>query len=52
LAVEVEYWPMPDPTDTGGTREHIMAAYRDVRERLKTRISRRFLLPEAKNATD
>ncbi|TIW82058.1 MAG: protein-tyrosine-phosphatase, partial [Mesorhizobium sp.] len=52
LAVEVEYWPMPDPTDTGGTREHIMAAYRDVRERLKTRISRRFLLPEAANATD
>ncbi|TIV86873.1 MAG: protein-tyrosine-phosphatase, partial [Mesorhizobium sp.] len=30
----------------------IMAAYRDVRERLKTRISRRFLLPEAANATD
>ncbi|MBZ9662818.1 low molecular weight phosphatase family protein [Mesorhizobium sp. ESP-6-4] len=52
LAVEVEYWPMPDPTDTGGTREHIMAAYRDVRERLKARISRRFLLPEAKNAAD
>jgi hypothetical protein len=43
---------MPDPTDTGGTREHIMAAYRDVRERLKARISRRFLLSEVKNATD
>ena len=42
LAVEVEYWPMPDPTDTGGTRDHIMAAYRDVRERLKARISKRF----------
>lgn len=52
LAVEVEYWPMPDPTDTGGTREQIMAAYRDLRERLKTRISRRFSFPEAKNATD
>ncbi|RUX04980.1 MULTISPECIES: low molecular weight phosphatase family protein [unclassified Mesorhizobium] len=52
LAVEVEYWPTPDPTDAGGTREHIMASYRDVRERLKLRIGRRFLLPGAKNATD
>ena len=52
LAVDVEYWPMPDPTDVGGRREQIMASYRDVRERLKTRISRRFLLPEAKNAAD
>ena len=52
LAVDVEYWPMPDPTDVGGRREQILAAYRDVRERLKARISRRFLLPDAKNATD
>ncbi|UVK56939.1 low molecular weight phosphatase family protein [Mesorhizobium sp. AR02] len=52
LAVEVEYWPTQDPTGASGTREQIMAAYRDVRERLKLRISRRFLLPEAKNATD
>lgn len=52
LAVEVEYWPTPDPTGASGTREQIMAAYRDVRERLKARIGRRFLLPEAKNATD
>ncbi|ESX43139.1 phosphotyrosine protein phosphatase [Mesorhizobium sp. LSHC440A00] len=52
LAVDVEYWPMPDPTDVGGRREQIMASYRDVRERLKARISRRFLLPEVKNAAD
>lgn len=52
LAVEVEYWPTADPTGAGGTREQIMASYRDVRERLKSRISRRFLLPEAKKATD
>jgi protein-tyrosine-phosphatase len=52
LAVDVEYWPMPDPTDMTGTREQIMAAYRDVRERLKARISRRFLALEAKNALD
>ena len=42
MAVEVEYWPMPDPTTATGTREQIMAAYRDVRERLKGRIARRF----------
>ena len=42
LAVEVEYWPTPDPTTATGTREQIMAAYRDVRERLKARISARF----------
>ncbi|MFD1981721.1 low molecular weight phosphatase family protein [Mesorhizobium newzealandense] len=47
LAVEVEYWPTPDPTDAAGTREQIMASYRDVRERLKARISRRFAAPEA-----
>ncbi|ESY92807.1 phosphotyrosine protein phosphatase [Mesorhizobium sp. LNHC209A00] len=45
LAVEVEYWPTPDPADAGGTREHIMASYRDVRERLKARIHSRFTVP-------
>lgn len=52
LAVEVEYWPMPDPTGVSGTREQIMAAYRDVRERLKGRIGRRFLGNGAENAAD
>jgi protein-tyrosine-phosphatase len=47
LAVDVEYWPMPDPTGVSGTREQIMAAYREVRERLKARLSSRFLAPEA-----
>ena len=42
MAVEVEYWPTPDPTTIDGTRDQIMAAYRDVRERLKARIERRF----------
>jgi protein-tyrosine-phosphatase len=42
LAVDVEYWPTPDPTIATGTRDQIMAAYRDVRERLKARISARF----------
>ena len=42
MAVEVEYRPTPDPTTIDGTRDQIMAAYRDVRERLKARIERRF----------
>ncbi len=46
MSVDVEYWPMLDPTTITGTREQIMAAYRDVRERLKARIRNRFLLPD------
>jgi protein-tyrosine-phosphatase len=42
LAVEVEYWPTPDPTAAHGTRDQILAAYRDVRDRLKLRIAARF----------
>lgn len=42
MAVEVEYWPMPDPSDAGGTRERILAAYRDVRDRLAARVGERF----------
>jgi protein-tyrosine-phosphatase len=51
LAVEVEYWPTPDPTTATGTREQIMAAYRDVRERLKARISQRFGTPGGENVS-
>ena len=40
-AIEVEYWPMPDPTDTIGAREQILAAYRDLRERLAGRLRER-----------
>ncbi len=50
LAVEVEYWPMPDPTTITGTREQIMAGYRDLRERLKSRIVRRFGASGTQNA--
>ncbi len=42
LSVEVEYWPMPDPSTATGTREQILSAYRDVRERLANRIRSRF----------
>jgi protein-tyrosine-phosphatase len=41
-AVDVEYWPTPDPTTASGTREQILSAYRDVFARLETRILARF----------
>ena len=43
MAVEVEYWPMPDPSIATGTRDTILHAYRDVRDRLDARITQRFL---------
>jgi protein-tyrosine-phosphatase len=33
---------MPDPTGISGTREQIMSAYREVRDRLEKRIAERF----------
>lgn len=42
MAVEVEYWPTADPSTATGTRERIMDAYRDVRDRLEARILARF----------
>src|SRR5215468_2922175 len=42
IAAEVEYWPTPDPTDTEGSREQRLDAYRAVREMLMARIKERF----------
>ncbi|WP_309083362.1 low molecular weight phosphatase family protein [Chelativorans sp.] len=42
MAVEVEYWPTLDPSAVEGTREQIMASYRDVRDYLRAQIERRF----------
>lgn len=42
LSVDVEYWPTVDPSVVSGTREQILAAYRDVRDRLARRIRARF----------
>ncbi|ASV86818.1 MULTISPECIES: low molecular weight phosphatase family protein [Ochrobactrum] len=41
FSVDVEYWPTPDPTLMTGSREQIMNAYRDVRDRLKRQITQR-----------
>jgi protein-tyrosine-phosphatase len=40
-AMTVEYWPTADPSLATGSREQILAAYRDVRERLSARIRER-----------
>lgn len=41
-AAEIEYWPTFDPTLVDGSREARLAAYREVRDALATRISERF----------
>lgn len=46
-AVEVVYWPMPDPTVATGTREQILASYREVRDRLARLIRERLLARSA-----
>jgi protein-tyrosine-phosphatase len=40
--VEVEYWPIPDPTAVWGNREQRLDAYRAVRDELARRIRERF----------
>ena len=42
LAADVEYWPTPDPTDTEGSREQKLQAYRAVCDGLLMRIRKRF----------
>jgi protein-tyrosine-phosphatase len=43
-ATEIEYWPTFDPTIVEGSREHKLAAYREVRDALAVRIAQRFPL--------
>ncbi|TCN34951.1 protein-tyrosine-phosphatase [Shinella granuli] len=45
MAVDVMYWPTPDPTVATGTREQILSAYREVREFLKLLIEKRLKAP-------
>jgi protein-tyrosine-phosphatase len=42
-SVEVEFWPMPDPSVAAGSRDQIMASYRAVRDRIAARIRERLL---------
>jgi arsenate reductase len=40
--LDVEYWPILDPTGIGETREAKLAAYRQARDQIKARIFERF----------
>lgn len=42
-AVDVEYWPIADPTAVEGSREQRLEAYRQVRDQLLARIRARFI---------
>ena len=44
FAVDVEYWPTPDPSLAEGSREQILDAYRGLRDMLFRKIKQRFPL--------
>jgi protein-tyrosine-phosphatase len=44
MACDVEYWPTFDPTVMEGSREAVLAAFREVRDALRLRILARFPL--------
>ena len=46
-AIDVEYWPIFDPTGLGEGREAKLAAYRQTRDQIETRIRDRFGPPDA-----
>jgi len=48
-AADIEYWPTPDPTDTEGSREQRLDAYRAVRDQLLARLRERFAAPRRGN---
>lgn len=44
--IEVEYWPILDPTGLGETREAKLAAYRQSRDQIRDRMTARFGSPD------
>jgi protein-tyrosine-phosphatase len=42
ISIEVEYWPVSDPSLVEGSREVRLAAYRKLRDELSSRIEKRF----------
>jgi protein-tyrosine-phosphatase len=48
-AVEVEYWPTPDPSAVEGSRTQRLDAYRELRDQLLARIRQRFAKPAGGN---
>jgi len=45
--LDVEYWPVMDPTGIGETREAKLAAYRQTRDQIRARMIERFGPPRA-----
>ncbi len=45
--IDVEYWPVMDPTGLAEGREAKLAAYRQAREQIRARMIARFGEPEA-----
>jgi len=43
-AIEVEYWPIPNPSLAEGSREQMLEAYRTLRDGLSARLKARFPL--------
>jgi arsenate reductase len=43
--LEVEYWPILDPTGLGETREAKLSAYRQARDQIRARMEERFGAP-------
>jgi protein-tyrosine-phosphatase len=48
-AVDVEYWPTPDPSAIEGSRAQKLDAYRELRDQLLARIRERFPGPATGN---
>ena len=45
-ALQVEYWPIMDPTATGETREQKLEAYRQARDQIIKRLVAKFGPPK------
>jgi arsenate reductase len=45
-ALQVEYWPIMDPTATGETRDQKLAAYRQARDQIIERLIAKFGPPK------
>lgn len=46
-AIDVNYWPTPDPTLSSGSRDMILDAYRQVRDQLFERVKSEFPVQSA-----
>lgn len=50
--LDIEYWPIIDPTGLGETREAKLASYRQARDQIHKRILERFGPPDADSLGD